>query len=201
MKRSRVVGVIGLCAVLSTGCKKELPPNVGSGVQKSELRSVPEFKKLKASGAVNVELKLGEACQAEITTDDNLLTLVKTAMRDGVMEVFTSPDIRPKVPPRVRLCAGTLEAIYAEGVSRVGATHLAASDLAIRATGAAKLRLTGSAANVRLELSTASEADLRELVVARTSATLNQAASLRLGHVETLDVTIPGPGSCTYRGK
>jgi hypothetical protein len=201
MKRNRVIGAIGLCGILLTGCKKELPPNVGSGVQKSEKRTLPEFRKVKAAGTANVEVQVGSTCEAEITTDDNLLTLVTTTLQEGVLEVRTAQDIRPRIPVRVRLCSKGLDAMIAEGASQLSALKLAAQDMVVRGGGGATLRLTGSAAAVNLHLGTASRADLSELSTAATTVHLDQAASARLGHTETLNVTISGPGSVRYRGE
>jgi hypothetical protein len=126
---------------------------------------------------------------------------VTTTLKDGVLEVRTAEKLRPKVPVRVRLCAAGLDAVIAEGASQLSAFKLAAQELSVRATGAAKLRLTGSAATVKLELGTASQADLRELSNATTTVHIEQAGSVRLGHVETLNVTIKGPGTVHYRGE
>jgi hypothetical protein len=201
MKRSTVVGVFGLCAFSLAGCKKELAPDVGSGVQKSEKRVLPEFRKVKASGTASVEIAIGAPCEAEITTDDNLLALVTTTLRDGVLEVRTAQGMRPRVPVRVRLCAAALDAVIAEGASQLSALKLAAQDLVVRAGGGATMRLTGSAAAIDLRLGAASRADLSELSTATTTAHVDQAASARLGHTETLNVTISGPGSVRYRGE
>jgi hypothetical protein len=200
-KRSRIVGVVGACAALLVACKKELPLDVGSGVQKSEKRVLPEFRKVKASGTANVEVTIGAPCEAEITTDDNLLSLVTTTLKDGVLEVRTAPAMRPKIPARVRLCASGLDALIAEGASQLSAHKLAAQDLVVRGGGAATLRLTGSAAAVNLHLATASHADLSELSTATTTVHVDQAAFTRLGHTETLNVTISGPGTVRYRGE
>lgn len=201
MERSWVVGVIGLCVALLVGCKKELPPNVGSGVQKSELRTLPEFRKVKASGTANVEVTVGAPCQAEITTDDNLLALVTTSLRDGVLVVDTVDRLLPKVPVRVRLCAAALDAVSADGAAQLTASKLAAQELSVRAAGAGKLRLSGSATTVDIELRTASQADLSELASATTTVNVDRAASARIGQVETLNVTITGPGVVSYRGQ
>ena len=200
MKRTWALGAAVLCGLLLSGCKKA-NPNQGSGVQKSEARSLPEFRKLKASGTANVEVTIGAPCPAEITTDDNLLGLIETTVKDGALVVRTGEKLRPKVPVRVRLCAATLNAIDADGASRVSVTQLAAADLTVRAAGAAQLHFAGSAATVRLELGTASHADLSELSNGTTTARIDQAASARLGHVEVLNVTISGPGSLRYRGE
>jgi hypothetical protein len=201
MKRSAVVGVIGSCAVLLICCRKEPPPNVGSGVQKSEKRVLPEFRQVKASGTANVEVTIGAPCEAEITTDDNLLSLVTTTLKDGVLEVRTAPAMRPRIPVRVRLCATDLDALIAEGASQLSALKLAARELVVRGGGGATLRLTGSAAAINMHLTTASRADLSELSTATTTVHVDQAAFARLGHTETLNVTISGPGTVRYRGE
>ena len=200
MKRSTIVGVIAVGATVLTGCKKELPPNVGSGVQKSELRNLPQFQKLRASGSVNVELKLGEVCQAEITTDDNLLSLVTTAMKGDLLEVSSAPKRKPRVPIRVRLCSNTLELLAVEGGSTVTASRLNAQALVVKAAGAAEIKLEGSATNVDVHLRTASKANLSAFSTSGAKALIDQAAALEMGHVETLDVTITGPGLVSYRG-
>lgn len=199
MKQGWVAGVTALC--LLVGCANEVAPLLGSGVQKSEQRSVPEFRKLRASGTVGIELTVGAPCLAEITTDDNLLRLVTTTLQDGVLVVKTAEKMRPKVPARVRLCTAGLDAIDVEGASQATVSKLQTEHLRIREAGAAKLRVSGSATAVDLKLGAASQAELTELSTATANVHVDQAASAHFGYVETLNVTITGPGTVHYRGQ
>lgn len=85
--------------------------------------------------------------------------------------------------------------MIAEGASQPSALKLAAHDLAVRGAEAATVRLTGSSAAIKVHLGTANRADLRELSTATTTARVDSAAPARLGHTETLNVTIGRPGS------
>ena len=199
MKRAWVIGVTALCLLAS--CAKQANPNQGSGVQKSEQRSVAEFRKLRASGIVAVELTIGAPCLAEITTDDNLLGLVTTTLQDGVLVIKTAETMRPKVPARVRLCTPALDAIDVEGASQATVGKLQTDRLQIREAGAAKLRVNGSATAVDLKLGAASQAELTELSIATANVHVDQAGSAHFGYVETLNVTITGPGTVRYRGQ
>lgn len=182
------------------GCNKPVSDQSGSGVQRSETRKVPEFRRLKAGGRANVSVEVGSTCDAEITTDDNLLTAVGLQLEGDILRVSTGAEMKPKVPVRVQLCTTALDGVVADGIATLDAKGLKAERLVVKAAGGARLTLRGSAAHAEVTLKGGGVAELSELALAEAHAQVD-AGRLRLGHVEKLDITITGPGVVSYRGQ
>src|SRR5437660_12915469 len=62
----------------------------GSGVRKTEKRDLPAFNAIETSGAFEVNVDCQKPASFELEADDNLLPLVETEVRDGVLRVRTT---------------------------------------------------------------------------------------------------------------
>lgn len=186
----------------STACKGKLDPVRGSGVQRTETRALAEFHKLKISGNLQVEVVLGSSSPScELTTDDNLLGSVSSKLEGDTLVVRTSAEMRPRIPVRVRLATGRLDWLGAEGAAQVNAGKLAGNDIEAQSAGAAKMTLSGAAGSVRVHTRTASQVELEGLAAGKVFVKVDHASRVNVGHAETLDVVITGPGHVSYRGE
>src|SRR5260221_13662487 len=62
----------------------------GSGVRKTEQRDLPAFNAIDTSGAFEVEVVCQKPASFEIEADDNIVPLVQTEVRGGVLHVITT---------------------------------------------------------------------------------------------------------------
>src|SRR5216117_4037518 len=62
----------------------------GSGVRKTEKRELPAFTSIETTGAFEVEVTCQKPASFEIEADDNILPLIQTEVRDGVLRVTTT---------------------------------------------------------------------------------------------------------------
>jgi hypothetical protein len=53
----------------------------GSGVSKTESRSVGSFSKIDLSGSPDVEVAVGPATSVSVTADDNIVPIIETTVR------------------------------------------------------------------------------------------------------------------------
>src|SRR6058998_1729791 len=87
--------------VLSSGCKFDHVS--GSGAKKVEKRSVPAFTTVNISGAYEVEITAQNEQSVEIEGDDNLLPLIKTEVKDGVLEISNEKGFSTRNKLHVRI--------------------------------------------------------------------------------------------------
>ena len=62
----------------------------GSGVRKTEKRDLPAFTSIETNGAFEVEVTCQKPASFEIEADDNLLPLVETEVKGGVLRVTST---------------------------------------------------------------------------------------------------------------
>src|SRR5579871_4431809 len=61
----------------------------GSGKLKTDNRKLSGFHAVEVKGALDCDIKIGKASDVTVEADDNLLPLVKTDVKDGVLIIKT----------------------------------------------------------------------------------------------------------------
>ncbi len=148
----------------------------GSGTIKEEARNVGEFSAVQIESGFHATIALGSTSSVKISTDDNLLPLIKTEVKGG--ELIVGPadwkqHPRPSSEVKVTITTPKLEKIEASGGSSVAAngttgarfqastsggsvvkvSGLNADQVSVGASGGSKIDLAGRAKAVKVELS------------------------------------------------
>jgi hypothetical protein len=192
----------------------------GSGVERTETRSVSKFKGIEVGGAFDVDVVAGSGeTKVELIGDDNLLDFVETEVQGGVLAIRTKKSISPKLKLRVRIATQDLASLRSSGASDVvvnginnerftietsGAGSVKASvqtnDLRIETSGAGDVRIGGSAKTLSLETSGAADIDAHELKAAKVRVEVSGAGDVSVFAAEELDVSVSGAGDVQYSG-
>ena len=106
----------------------------GSGMVVREARIVASFTGVRASGGHTVVVEQAEVEGVEVTTDDNLVAFVWTDVIDGTLVVSVDPQVRlrPTEPLIVRIHAGELSTLIADGAISLDADIGSVPDLNVR---------------------------------------------------------------------
>src|SRR5688500_4759608 len=83
----------------------------GSGNIVTEARDTGDFKGIDVSSVFQVEIVAGEDFTVEVEADDNLLPLIKTEVRSGVLHIETVERIKSRNGLKVRISAPAVDAI------------------------------------------------------------------------------------------
>ena len=141
--------VIGL--MFSTGCNfggmKNFTGVQGSGVSKTETRSVNGFSKIDAGGALNVEVTVQKDFSVEVQADDNLLANIKTEVDGDTLKIFSEDRISPKTRVNVKISMPELKGLDVSGASSGNVSNVKADSLELRASGATKIKVDGTTAD------------------------------------------------------
>lgn len=191
----------------------------GSGVSKTEQRSVDTYTAIEVGGAFELEVVAGQNPSLEITADDNLLDLIKTEMRGSTLVISTRQSINPKTKLLIKTTTRTLESIDASGaceirVSQVnndnlrietsGAGEVDASvntkSLSIETTGAGNVKVSGSTQSFSIETSGAGEVRAQNLQAQVVKVDVSGAGDVEVHASAELDVRVSGAGEVTYTG-
>jgi hypothetical protein len=191
----------------------------GSGVERTETRSVSTFKGVEVGGAFDVEITCGADTKVEIIGDDNLLDEIETEVRGGVLNIETRKSISPKLKMRIRITTPDLVSLSSSGASDVvisgvknekfsvetsGAGSVKASiqtnDLRIETSGAGDVNINGSAKTLTMETSGAADINARDLKAEKVRVDVSGAGDVSVSVSEELNVTVSGAGDVQYYG-
>jgi hypothetical protein len=177
----------------------------GSGRIVTEERSVGGFAAVTLAGEGNVIITSGERAGITIEADDNLLPLITTEVRDGVLIIGKHPSVgrqsfavtRPIV---YRVSMTAVRALTLAGAGTLTAENVSADRLSVSLTGTGEVKVSGRAAEQIVTLNGAGHIDTRGLQTVKTEATLNGAGHIVVWATERLTATINAAGTIQYLG-
>jgi hypothetical protein len=136
----------------------------------------------------------------EIETDDNILPLIKTEVREGVLYVTSQERYNATNGVKLRISVPDLTAISSHGAGDIKITDAASNDLKIDSTGAASVKATGKAKSLSISSTGAGDVDTTSLLAEKARVSVSGAASINVYASEQLDVSVSGVGSVNYSG-
>src|SRR6266853_3591056 len=90
----------------------------GSGVRKTEQRDLPVFNAIETSGAFDVEVTCQKPTSVEIEADDNIVPLVQTDVRGGVLYVSTTKSYSSSGGIKLRITLSELASVKSTGAGK-----------------------------------------------------------------------------------
>jgi len=207
------------CSALAMGSRDIVR---GNGSVRQENRDVTAFTGIENAGSGLVRFMVGDERQVTVETDANILPLIETEVRGGVLVLrtepgvsidptrlvfrITAPDLRSitiagsgdVLLEKTRLVTDRL-AIAIEGSGDVGA-GIEAGEVAVDIRGSGDVTLAGSAASARFSIQGSGDIEADRLSVLDARAVVRGSGSVTLLATRTLDVDIGGSGDVRYRG-
>jgi hypothetical protein len=173
---------------------------VGSGVIKTEKRTVPAFTAVDASGAFEIDIVCQKETSLELEGDDNLLPLVKTEVRGGTLYLKPEKSFSVKKALRVRIAAPNIESLSSSGASSFNVSDVKNEKLKIDTSGASNINLSGETKTLDMDMSGASKVNTEDLHAARVTISMSGAGKANVYASEELNAKVSGAGSVTYSG-
>lgn len=180
------------------------------------------FTKISVQQGITLYLKQGAEFGITIEADDNIISHVKTEIKDGQLNVFIDPDviIRSFTAMNVSVATPVITDINVASAARlIGSSPLKVQkldlvasgaavvklevegkELGVEASAAAKLELKGQVQHLDLELSSAATLKAWELRVADCEAGVSGAAKAEVYVSDTLEVQLSSAGLLMYDG-
>ena len=172
----------------------------GSGVRKPEKRDLKSFNAIDTNGAYEILVNCQKPASFEIEGDDNILPLIKTEVRDGVLFVSSSERYNTARAITLRVNLPQLTAVSSRGAGDIKVMDANGDDLKIDSTGAASIQAAGKTKTVTLSSTGAGDIDATRLQAEKAKVTVTGAASVIVYVTEQLDVSVSGAGSVQYLG-
>lgn len=172
----------------------------GSGVRKTEKRDLPAFSSIETSGAFEVEVNCQKPASFEIEADDNILPLVQTEVRGGVLHVSTTRGYSSSGGVVLRIMVPDLESLKSTGAGKFRVSDVKNDNFEIHSTGAATVVASGQSKSVKISSTGAGKIDAHNLRAETADISVTGAASVDVYATDQLDVTVSGAGRVTYSG-
>ena len=172
----------------------------GSGVRKTEKRDLASFTSIETSGAFEVEVNCQKPASFEIEADENLLPIVQTEVRGGVLHVSTTKGYSSSGGIVLRITVPDLESVKSTGAGKFRVTDVKNDSFEIQSTGAAQVVATGQSKSVKIRSTGAGKIDAHNLRAETADVNVTGAASVDVYATDQLEVTVSGAGRVTYSG-
>jgi len=192
-------GLLAVALLAFTGCF-HMNGIKGSGVRKTEMRDVGSFKAIESDGAYEIEVNCQKPLSVQVEGDDNILPLVKTDVRDGVLYITNPQPYHTRQAVLLRITAPNIERITSNGAGNFNVSNVKNDSFELHSTGATSFNAGGQAKSVRIESSGAGKINAGELRAEKVIVSISGAASVDVFASDQLDVNLSGVGHVSYSG-
>jgi hypothetical protein len=214
MKQSLLITM----ALLATGCGESV---AGSGHMQTQSPAFTGASAVELSGFGELHIVQGATDALNITTDDNLLPLLETSVRDKVLVLGQRGNLKPSHSIVYQLSLKEIKSIQLSGAGTGDLSGLKGDELSIVESGAGTLQLrqiqvgnlavtlsgtgqitvSGVAAKQVLTSSGVGNFDGKALAGESVTVSISGAGNAVVNASKTLDAQVSGVGSVTYFGK
>ncbi len=199
MKKLLILSVLTL--LFAAACHHDMGSGVrGSGNRQTQTRQVAPFTSITAEGAFTIEVVCQKDLRVEVEGDDNVLPLVSTDVRSGVLQLSNTNSYSVNQPIVIKISVPNLEALSVNGAGKLEITKLNNEKFEIDANGAPSINVSGSTKLLDLDTNGSASIDTHNLRAAKAVVDSKGVSKVDLGVSDQLDVTVSGPSQVTYRG-
>jgi hypothetical protein len=219
-RRLLVLAALCLVVALVAGCGVGLV--VGSGKTVTEERTISDVEEVALTFIGDLQITQGDEEKLVITGDDNVLPLITTEVKDGVLTIGSKSTLGVPMVTDLRydLTVRNLNSLRLSGAGNAEMDGLETGDLAVNISGAGNLsikdlqadrisanmsglgnlELGGKATRQTVSLSGAGNYDAGDLETGTADVTLSGLGNATVWATESLDANISGAGNIEYYG-
>ncbi len=192
----------------------------GNGKVAEQSRKVSKFDEIKVSRGLNVYIIQGNAQEVVVRTDENLLGIIETKVKNNVLEITASKNIRRAkskkvfvtVPEISRISASAGSNVYSENfleLKYLKLTGSAGSNLKIKlktenvevsASAGSNIMLEGTTKSISVKASAGSNVKAEELVAESGDLTAGSGANIWITTKESFSGKSSSGGNIFYYG-
>lgn len=142
--------------------KKGADCTKGNGIRREEKREVAIFHEIDISGAFALNITCGQKQTIALSGDTNILPLVTTEVKNGVLTLHAPGALCMKQPVIITLANASIEKIVSSGANEINMRcDSLDSALTLLLNGSSELTFLGSLQSVTARLQGAAELDTR----------------------------------------
>jgi hypothetical protein len=189
--------VIGLA-----GCDLSSATNrvKGSGIMKTEKRSLAPFDSLEVSCHGSIQAHTQEQEGLEISGDDNIIPLITTEVNNGILYIRSSKEYNSRDELVITVSAPDLKKFVFSGAGKASLSNVKNDRVDIALTGAGSLTASGETKEAGITLSGAGSVDAKNLHAVNAKVNSTGVGSVEIYVTGQLDAKSSGIGEINYYG-
>ena len=221
-KMGRILAAVVMCLALLLPAACGVGFVFGSGNSVTEEREIAGVEGVDLSFVGDLRITQGDEEKLVITADDNVLPLITTEVRNGVLNIGSKSTVgfQPMTKLEYNLTVRELSSLRLSGAGNATMDGLETGDLTLVVSGAGNLSLqdvnadhiqatlsglgnmeiSGKTARQDVKLSGAGNYSAGDLETGVADVTLSGLGNAEVWATETLDATISGAGNIDYYG-
>jgi hypothetical protein len=172
----------------------------GSGHVVTTSRTVAGFSSIDLQGAATITIAVGKPTALSISGDDDILKLIHTDVRDGVLVISSKHGYSTHHRIDIVVATPTLAGFVLRGVGTVTASGIDAPKFSVDLQGSGTLNLAGTVGTLETSISGAGSALLEGLAAKDAHVTLSGTGTAHVHVSGNLDAAVQGVGSILYSG-
>jgi len=194
---NRLTILLIAAVAVSAGCSR--PGIKGDGVIATTNCPIADFSALVVSGGYKITWSSGKPALT-ITTDQNLLPLIKTTVSGNTLQIESQGTLAPTKGITITLSSASLADVQLNGAVDLTASQLSGHGFKLESNGAADISVAGSVTNLEATMSGACRLNAKALQTQTATVTLTGASYGDVTVTGTLNASISGTGVLTYSG-
>ena len=202
----RFILTFAAALALLAGCvvvnPKVFAPVQGSGVVKTEVRSVSGFSQVSLNLVGKLYIERNGSESLSITSDDNILPLIKSEVRNGVLTLSMdgATSLNKISDLTYRVSVKNLDGLILDGAAEVLVSELDSKLLTVNINGAGKITLSGKAERQDVTFNGVGEYNAQGLESQIVKVAHHGIGKVVVRVSEALDARIEGAGVIEYIG-
>lgn len=188
-----VIGFTG-CSLISTGKVK------GSGIEKTETRPVASFDSLDVSCPGSIQVNAQGKGSLEITSDDNIIPLITTEVRNNTLYIRSTETYSPKKGLNIVISTPDLKKFIFAGAGEANVTNIKNDRIEMALSGAGSVTASGETKTADISLSGAGSVDAKNLHAVDAKVNSTGVGSVDVYATGQLDASAVGVGEINYYG-
>jgi len=196
--KTKLISALPLLVLLSAGC--DWQGIRGNGNIQTEPRPVTAFTRVDAGGFYDVEWHPGPP-SFSLTTDENLLSHIKTSMEGDLLKIEMHGSIAPTHRIKIAITSSSLAGASLSGAVEFNAAQISGATFALETSGAANVKLSGNVNRLLASLTGASKLKAADLSAADVELSVTGAGKADVTASNLLRASITGAGKVSYGGQ
>ncbi|WP_293295702.1 GIN domain-containing protein [Allomuricauda sp.] len=190
---------IALAVVFLVSCTSD--DISGSGVPTTENRDLNAFIAVSADGIADVNIVQGNAQSVKVTADDNIIGLVKTEVKDGILEVYLSSGHNYKnIDVSLEIMAKGLNGVANKGSGTMKVDNVDNPEFYLNNSGSGDISLSGASNTLRIENEGSGRISGFTFLADTCAIEAIGSGDVEISCMDELDVIIDGSAKVFYKG-
>lgn len=199
MKRLTLLS-IGLVIGLA-GCIISNPGGVkGSGIAKTEKRSVASLDSLDVNYVGSIQVRSQEQKSLEISGDDNIIPFITTEVKNGTLYIRSNKGYNPQQKLQIIMSTPDLKRFVFDGVGEANLSNVKNDRIEIDIRGVGSFTASGETKEADITLSGVGSVDAKNLHAVNAKINSSAVGNVDLYVTGQLDVNASGVGEVNYYG-